>query len=106
MCTEFCKQKQTNKNTIKKTCSLCSKTEICTEFSCKPCLCAGKNKLCAEFKDLETAVVQMALESCHYDEDKVRATLSRVTSQWQSSRYDVSMVGWIGLCVMGHRPTW
>lgn len=79
---------------------------MCTEFSYNPCLCAGKNKLCAEFKDLEAAVVQMALESCHYDEDSVRATLSRVTSRLQSSRYDVSVVGWIGLCVMGHRPTW
>ena len=48
-------------------------------------LCAVKTKMCGEFKALEAAVVQMALETCHYDEDMVRATLGRVISQWQSS---------------------
>lgn len=49
-------------------------------------------------------MVQMALESCHYDEDKVRATLSRVTSQWQSSRYGVSN-GWLDWLVFDGSQT-
>ncbi|KAK7095459.1 hypothetical protein V1264_006858 [Littorina saxatilis] len=44
-----------------------------------------KIKLCAEFSSLEPKVVQMALEACHYDEEKTRGTLSRVAGKWQSS---------------------
>lgn len=42
-----------------------------------------KVKLCVEFKDLETEVVQMALEACEYDADIVRAALGRVTNNWR-----------------------
>ena len=51
--------------------------------------------MCTEFKDLEAGVVQMALEACQYDEAKVRAMLSRVNAEWQSSSRYVFVVGFV-----------
>ena len=42
--------------------------------------------MCAEFKDLEAQVVKMALEACDYDEEKVRATLGRVSNKFKTNQ--------------------
>ncbi|XP_025112889.1 uncharacterized protein LOC112575330 isoform X3 [Pomacea canaliculata] len=43
-----------------------------------------RQQIQTEFKDLEQDVIVLALESCHYDANKVRPILSRTTAKWKS----------------------
>lgn len=60
----------------------------CNIYFLKHYWSAVRQQLQTEFKDLEQDVIVLALESCHYDANKVRPILSRTTAKWKSqARY-------------------